>query len=178
MAVIISNGNTNLSTVNGFYRVEAYNLSTFSTTTLSTSSNRQINVTFSNAGNCQGLVLALVGSTNVAASTMKSVRVCLEQIMGTATLPVASPGVVNFTAHGFVAGQEVEFSTAGTLPTGVVAGTKYFVIAAGLTANAFEISATLGGSAINFTGTSSGTHTLYAIRTSQTQTGTTIAIRM
>lgn len=37
----------------------------------------------------------------------------------------------------------VQFTTTGALPTGVTASTNYYVISAGLTANAFEISATL-----------------------------------
>lgn len=74
------------------------------------------------------------------------------------TTPIATPGVVNATAHGFVAGDVVVFSvTGGSLPTGLTAGTVYFVIAAGLTANAFQVSLTSGGAAIAFTGTTSGT---------------------
>ena len=64
MAVIVSNGATNLSTAGGFYRSESYNLSPFSTTYLSLSSSRQINVTFANAGNCQGLIIYLATATH------------------------------------------------------------------------------------------------------------------
>lgn len=77
----------------------------------------------------------------------------------TATLAVASPGVVAATAHGRNAGDQVTFSTTGALPTGVVAGTTYFVSATGLTANSYQISATSGGASINFTGSTSGVHT-------------------
>ena len=59
MAVIVSNGATNLSTASGFYRAESYNLSSYSTTYLVLSSTRTINVTFANAGNCKGLILHL-----------------------------------------------------------------------------------------------------------------------
>jgi len=51
-------------------------------------------------------------------------------------------------------------TTNGALPTGLTAGTTYFVIAAGLTANAFEVSTTVGGAAVNTSGTQSGTHTM------------------
>lgn len=44
----------------------------------------------------------------------------------------------------------------GTLPTGIDAGINYYVLATGLTANAFRISTTNGGSAINFTGSTEG----------------------
>lgn len=81
--------------------------------------------------------------------------------LGTATVTIATPAVVTFNSHGLIAGDMVKLTTTGALPTGLVAGTTYFVIAAGLTANAFELAATLGGTAINTTGTQSGTHTLF-----------------
>lgn len=79
----------------------------------------------------------------------------------TFTVTIASPGVFTSTAHGLISGSRVRFTTTGALPTGIVAGTEYFVIATGLTADAFEVSATLGGSAINTSVSQSGTHTLY-----------------
>lgn len=80
--------------------------------------------------------------------------------LGTATITIASPAVVSFTAHGLIAGDKVRFSTTGALPTGLVAGTDYYVISTGLTANSFQLSATPGGTAIVTTGTQSGVHTL------------------
>lgn len=59
MAVIISNGNQNISAASGFYRVEAHNLMPASGTVLALTSARQIAVTFANAGNCQGIGLYL-----------------------------------------------------------------------------------------------------------------------
>lgn len=78
MSVIVSNGATNLSTASGFYRSESYNLSPFSTTYLSLSSSRQINVTFANAGNCQGLIIYLT----TAAHCNKDVTVKLQENTG------------------------------------------------------------------------------------------------
>lgn len=76
----------------------------------------------------------------------------------TCTTPVATPGVVNATAHGKLAGDQVVFNVSGgSLPTGLVAGTVYFVSATGLTANAFQVSATSGGASLNFTVSSTGT---------------------
>ncbi len=75
------------------------------------------------------------------------------------TITIASPAVVSWTAHGLVAGREVKFSTTGALPTGIVAGTTYYVIAAGLATDNFRIAATVDGAAINTSGTQSGTHT-------------------
>ncbi len=77
----------------------------------------------------------------------------------TVTISNASPAVVTWTGHGFVAGQPVVFSTTGSLPTGLTAGTVYYVISAGLTANEFQVSATAGGAAIDTSSAGSGTHT-------------------
>lgn len=72
---------------------------------------------------------------------------------------IASPGKVNITAHPFANNNDaVVFSTTGTLPTGIVAGTVYFV--RNRTANDFEISATSGGVSINFTGSPTGVATV------------------
>ena len=85
----------------------------------------------------------------------------------TATMTIATPAVVllgdgdgNLLTHGLVAGDKFYFTTTGALPTGVSADKVYYVISAGLTSTAFEFSATLGGSAINTSGSQSGVHTL------------------
>jgi len=80
--------------------------------------------------------------------------------LGTATMTIASPAVVTKVGHGLVLNDIVYFTTTGALPTGVTAGTSYYVIATGLTADNFQFSATLGGSAIVTTGSQSGVHTL------------------
>ncbi len=79
---------------------------------------------------------------------------------GTFTVTIASPGVFSCTAHGFVANDTVVFSTTGALPTGLTTGTTYYIISTGLGADTFRVSATQGGSAINTSGTQSGTHTV------------------
>jgi hypothetical protein len=79
------------------------------------------------------------------------------------TMTIASPAVVTWTAHTLVAGDAVVFNTTGALPTGITAGTTYFVIAAGLTANAFQFSATPGGAAVNTSGTQSGAHNAFGM---------------
>lgn len=77
----------------------------------------------------------------------------------TVTTPVASPGVVNWTAHGRSVNDPIRFTTTGALPTGLVVGTTYYVISAGLATDSFRLAATPGGAAINFTGATSGVHT-------------------
>src|SRR5574341_766453 len=81
--------------------------------------------------------------------------------LGNPTISIASPAVVTLTNHGLGVDDAVYFTTTGALPTGILANTIYYVIAAGLTANNFEIAATRGGAAINTSGTQSGTHSLF-----------------
>ena len=79
------------------------------------------------------------------------------------SITIASPAVIAWTAHTLEANSKVRFSTTGALPTGITAGTDYYVSATGLSPNSFSISATAGGTQINTTGTQSGTHTAIEI---------------
>lgn len=79
------------------------------------------------------------------------------------TISVASPGVVTWNGHGLAAGQPVVFTNeGGALPTGLTADTVYYVVAAGLTANAFSVAATPGGAAIATTAAGTGVDTATA----------------
>lgn len=61
--------------------------------------------------------------------------------------------------HGLAVNDQVQFKASnGELPTGLVAATTYYVISSGLTQNAFKVSATEGGSALDVTGDASGTY--------------------
>lgn len=123
--------------------------------------------TATNAGdaiNKSQLDLAVLGTVPASSTTvLGAVRVATDptKTLGTATMTIASPCVVTFNAHGLTANDTVRFTTSGALPTGLVVGTTYYVIATGLTVNTFQLSATAGGSAINTSGGQSGTHTLY-----------------
>lgn len=79
---------------------------------------------------------------------------------GICTMTIASPCVISKVGHQLAASMRVRFSTTGALPTGLTAGSLYYVLAAGLTANDFTISATDGGAAINSSGSQSGAHTV------------------
>lgn len=107
-----------------------------------------------------GWTFLLCDGTAVSRSTYATLFPILNPSLGTATITIASPAVVTLTAHGLVAGDPIYFTTTGALPTGVTANTRYYVISAGLAANTFEFSATLGGAAVNTSGSQSGTHTL------------------
>jgi hypothetical protein len=74
----------------------------------------------------------------------------------TFTVTQATPAVFSATGHGLVANDAIILETDGTLLTGLTADTiVYYVIAAGLTLNAFEVSLTIGGTAVNTTSTQS-----------------------
>lgn len=59
-------------------------------------------------------------------------------------------------AHGLVNGQRVALFSSGTLPTGLVATTAYFVVLAA--ANQFSVALTLGGLAVTFSSNGTGVH--------------------
>lgn len=80
------------------------------------------------------------------------------------TITIAAPGVVSWNTHGFAAGTAIKFSTTGTLPTGLTAGTTYYVCSgATLLTNSFAVATSLSnalaGTAVTTSSTQSGTHT-------------------
>src|SRR5262245_15904113 len=70
----------------------------------------------------------------------------------TGVASIIASSTLNKTAHGFVAGDTVVLAGVSTT-TGIVNDTEYFVSATGLTANAFRLAATSGGTPITFGGT-------------------------
>lgn len=79
------------------------------------------------------------------------------------TISIASPGVITWTSHGLVVADPVVFQTTGALPTGIVAGQTYYVQNV-VNDNGFRIAETPFGSAINTSGTQSGTHSARMLR--------------
>lgn len=82
---------------------------------------------------------------------------------GTVTITIAAPAVFTATAHGMQTGYTVNFTTTGTLPSGIVAGAAYYVNRTG--ANTFNVATTMAnlvaGTYVTTTGTQSGTHSFY-----------------
>lgn len=86
----------------------------------------------------------------------------------TVTITIASPAVVTwgttipYVFNG-VGAAVINFTTTGALPTGIVAGTNYYVIGSSVSGNTFQIATiadnAIAGVAINTTGSQSGTHT-------------------
>lgn len=77
-------------------------------------------------------------------------------LAGNAVTFTAATDLVGLTAHGLAAGDKVKFATVVTSTAPVIA-TEYFVLSSGLTADAFKISLTDGGSAINIDVDGTGT---------------------
>lgn len=84
----------------------------------------------------------------------------------TATITIASPGVITAVGMNPVPNQGVIFSTTGALPTGLVAGTTYYAVPASInsTNGTFQVAATANGSAINTSGAQSGTQTATIVK--------------
>ncbi len=81
----------------------------------------------------------------------------------TVTITIASPGVFTVASTiGFYVGMPISFKTTGALPTGLTSGTTYYIFSVN-SSTSFEVSASLGGSVVNTSGTQSGTHTSYPL---------------
>ena len=81
----------------------------------------------------------------------------------TVTITIASPAVVTWTSHGLAPNSPVVFTTTGALPTGITAGTEYYVIGSSITTNTFQVATSVAnakaGIAVNTSGSQSGTQT-------------------
>lgn len=73
------------------------------------------------------------------------------------TVTIASPGVFTRKEHGLEDGDRIILSTSASLPTGLSANTWYYVVNSDED-ETFQVSSTKDGTAINTSGTQSGTH--------------------
>lgn len=95
----------------------------------------------------------LTGDSGSVAFTPAGTSVCL---LDFTDFPTADPGVIQLPAgHGFLVGDVVQFSTEGgaTLVTGLTADTDYHIVSIDSAAATAQVSATAGGSAVDFTNT-------------------------
>jgi len=115
----------------------------------------------------QGKQFLSTGSWNLLSS-------CFASNSPNVTISIASPGVIT-VPNSCAAGQAVVFATSSALPTGLTAGTIYYVISAGLSTSSFEVSTSVGGSAVNTSGTQSGVQSITAIYTNATTSFTAFA---
>lgn len=72
------------------------------------------------------------------------------------TIATSTP-TFSCNCHGLTSGDKVVFTGGDSVPCGLALNTVYYVIAAGLTTSAFQVSATLAGSSISVSGTATGT---------------------
>lgn len=92
-----------------------------------------------------------------ATGTVNTRGVLLSSTGGTVTLTIATPCVITLSTV-LAEGTAIKLATTGALPTGLTAGTTYYLRNVdGVTAN---LSATATGALINTTGTQSGTHSI------------------
>lgn len=75
----------------------------------------------------------------------------------TVTMTIASPCVLTWTSNVLRNNHPIKFSTTGALPTGLVAGTTYYLKSK--SGDTFQLAATPGGTSINTSGSQSGVHT-------------------
>jgi len=119
--------------------------------------------TFKLAEKASGSAMNTFGSQSGTHTARARVHKIYESLAGsrsTVTMTIASPCVVTWTAHGLAEDTRISFTTTGGLPTGLVAGTVYYVLSPAT--DTFNVAATAGGAAINTSGSQSGTHTATA----------------
>lgn len=80
-------------------------------------------------------------------------------VTATFTVTIGASATFTSAAHGLNIGDTITLTTTGALPTGLATGTTYYVVTAGFTANAFQVSTTSGGTSVTTSGTQSGAHT-------------------
>jgi len=104
----------------------------------------------------------LCDGSAVSRTTYSALFSTISPSRGTITVTIASPAVVTLSAHGFQTGDIIYLTTTGALPTGLSQNTLYYVI--NVTSSTFRLATSAAnataGTAINTSGTQSGTHTL------------------
>lgn len=97
-------------------------------------------------------------------STYTSLFNALVPSLGTATITIASPGVVTLSGHLFSTGDSFYFTTTGALPTNLSANTLYY--ARYVSTSTFNVSTTranaFAGTVVVTAGSQSGVHTVMA----------------
>lgn len=104
---------------------------------------------------------------NVNTAGTTSTLNLFDGVSSVVTISIASPAVITWANHNLLVGDPVVFqNSGGALPTGITAGTVYYVSSAGYTTGAFQIADTAahaiaGTNSINTSGSQSGTQTAY-----------------
>jgi len=99
---------------------------------------------------------AAVNITDVGTGTHTATRqAAAPSVAAAEVFPMADS--LYMAAHGLVDAEEVQFTTATTLPAGLSLATPYYVIVAD--ANSIQVEASVGGGVVNITDGGTGTHT-------------------
>jgi hypothetical protein len=121
-------------------------------------------VTFSGGAGSSAAATATISGGAVTAVTVTNVG---SAYTSAPTVAIAKPrrtipttgittgtDTIAYTAHGLSAGDVLVYNNGGgTSATGLTSGTTYYVIASGLTVDAFKVSDTDGGTTVDITGT-------------------------
>lgn len=83
--------------------------------------------------------------------------VLMSSTAGVVTITIASPAVVTLSSI-LAEGTSITLQTTGALPTGLTAGTTYYLV--GVSGATTKLAATRGGTPINTSGTQSGVHSI------------------
>ena len=119
----------------------------------------------------------VVTSTNTQPVVISAASVGAYAPTSSVTISIGTPGIVTWANHNLVAGDAIKFSTSGgSIPTGLTAGTTYYVSSTSLTSNTFQVAATLSA-ALAGTGSiaTSGTFTA-PVSAAATETATVPAV--
>lgn len=107
--------------------------------------------------------VADAGSTTTSANARIRIDKNNIRFINNVSITVSTGLLTTPAAHGLAANNMVTLYTTGTLPTGLTAGTTYYVISSGLTTTQFKLSATLGGAALTLSGSAGSGHGLYKV---------------
>jgi len=114
--------------------------------------------TYTAPQNTSSLVYSVYDNTNDA--YIQYEELSFVDVADVCTITIATPAVITQTAHRYILGDAIKFSTTGALPTGLSVNTVYYVT--NLTENTFNVSTNyanaVSGTKINTTGTQSGVH--------------------
>ena len=125
-------------------------------------------VSFSSVGSISGIsagityiVKTVTDSKNFKLKTVSGGQVITSGTAAAYTMNVFSyPARVLCANHRFLPGDPIKFTTTGSLPSGILANTTYYVQDTGFESAAFLISTTKTGQKVKVGGTQSGEHTL------------------
>ena len=86
--------------------------------------------------------LGILGGVTVNTAGTGSAVVFYDGTSSVVTITLASPGVISWTKHGMPPGSAVQFQTTNALPTGLTAGTTYYVSTFQYAADSFVVADT------------------------------------